>query len=79
MAYYMSPGRRFQRILYCKVVQLCKHCLNSFISNNNVTHIVIAKPKFSSAYNMSYAEVKYSDENANYVSEFLVFTVSRTK
>lgn len=44
--------------------------LTIMISNNNVTHTVIAKPKFSSAYNMSYAEVTYSDEEANYVSTF---------
>ncbi|XP_065909667.1 translocon-associated protein subunit beta-like [Dysidea avara] len=36
-------------------------------ANNNVTHTVIVRPKFSNIYNMSYAQVKYSDEESNYV------------
>ena len=43
--------------------------LTGTISNNNVTHTVIAKPKFAGTHNMSYAEVNYSDESENYVSK----------
>jgi len=43
-------------------------CFLTATSNNNVTHTVIVRPKFSNVYNMSYAQVKYSDEESEYVS-----------
>ena len=69
MVYCKLAGTRFQRILCHTHTHACTSTsVLNVISNNNVTHTIIAKPKFSSAYNMSYAEVKYSDETANYVS-----------
>jgi len=66
MACYLSLGTRFLRILHYIIVVLINFLTAT--SNNNVTHSVIVRPKFSNVYNMSYAQVKYSDEESKYVS-----------